>query len=137
MNFITRGSFCNYIITYTASFHKHFTHFPDIIRSKHKPCINFPRIEKQPYNFRRQTGDTKQFPYWGTIVQNVVALVNWRLGFVHPCLAPLPMAGIDDVLKLFQVLQVNIKLNSWFVCVPVIRARKRRHTGLMRAIHGI
>lgn len=85
----THGSFCNYIITYTASFHKYFPHFPDMIRSKAKLCINFPRIEKKPYNFRRQTGDIKQFPCWGTIVQNVVAWVTWRLGFVHSCLAAL------------------------------------------------
>lgn len=49
---------------------------------------NFPYDYKQPQNRRRHNYDMKQRKYLGlkivgTIVKNLVATANWRLGFLH------------------------------------------------------
>jgi hypothetical protein len=51
-------------------------------------CTDFPKICEAPHNSRRQKGNMKQVPYWGTIVYNLVAWAKWCSGLVHlrsPC----------------------------------------------------
>ena len=53
----------------------------------HQGCTNFQTTKEPPTNFKCNKGDMKQVSedpqILGTAIQNLFAMANWRVAFVH------------------------------------------------------